>query len=102
LPFVVALKDGSSNPVSGVAVVFSVTSGGGSTSPVTAVTDASGQARSTLTLGPVPATNTVAAIATGYSGSPITFTATGLAVPTSNVWTLRIPTATPGSPSYRW
>jgi hypothetical protein len=102
LPFVVALKDANSNPASGVAVVFSATAGGGSTSPVTVLTDTFGQAHSTLTVGLAPGTNTVAAIATGYAGSPINFTATGLAVPTSNVWVERIPTGAGGSPPDRW
>ncbi|MCC5637261.1 DUF4082 domain-containing protein [Nostoc sp. CHAB 5844] len=78
-PLVVKIKDGSGNPQSGVTVNFAVTSGGGSVSPTSAVTNASGQASTVLTLGAAsgatdPVTNTVTATASGIGS--VTFTAT--------------------------
>ncbi|MFN6460360.1 MAG: N,N-dimethylformamidase beta subunit family domain-containing protein [Nostoc sp. DedVER02] len=77
-PFVVQIKDGTGNPQSGVTVNFAVTAGGGSVSPGSAVTDASGQASTTLTLGSAfgatsAVTNTVSATATEIGS--VTFSA---------------------------
>src|SRR5262249_17947165 len=58
-PFVVVVKDATGNPVNGFAVTFTVTSGGGTLSAVTAMTNALGQAQTTLTLGTTAGTNTV-------------------------------------------
>ncbi|MBA2322161.1 MAG: Ig-like domain-containing protein [Deltaproteobacteria bacterium] len=77
MPFVVAVKDANGNPVSGTAVSFTVASGGGSLSAASVMTNATGQAQTTLTLGPTAGTNTVTATRAGLTGSPITFTATG-------------------------
>ena len=77
-PFVVKVIDGSSNPVPGVTVTFAVTLGGGSLSATSVTTNALGQASSLLTLGTGPESNTVTATAAGLTGSPLTFTATGL------------------------
>ncbi len=61
---VVQVKNGSGNPQAGVTVNFTVTNGGGSVSPTSAVTDANGKASTVLTLGTTPATNnTVSATA---------------------------------------
>lgn len=80
----VIVKDASGNPVAGVAVTFTVTSGGGSTSPAspaTVMTDASGIASLTSwTLGLLPVSNSVTATAAGVSGS-VTFSATGSPLP---------------------
>jgi hypothetical protein len=75
-PSVVVL-DQFNNPVAGVAVTFTVTSGGGVVSPTTSVaTSASGIAAATSwTLGPAAGTNTLTATATGLAGSPVTFSA---------------------------
>ena len=77
-PLVVEVKDSASSPQSGVTVNFAVTAGGGSVSPTSAVTNASGQASTTLTLGASPGatspvTNTVSATATGIGS--VTFSA---------------------------
>ncbi|MBU7587107.1 MAG: DUF4082 domain-containing protein [Nostoc sp. TH1S01] len=53
-PLVVQVKDGSGNPQPGVTVNFAVTSGGGSVSPTSVITDANGQANTILTLGSIP------------------------------------------------
>ncbi len=77
----VLVTDAGGNPVAGVAVTFAVTGGGGSILPVTAVTtNASGIAALTSwTLGNVAGANTLSATAAGLTGSPVTFTATGVA-----------------------
>lgn len=84
--FVVRFLDTFGNPVVGASVTWSVTAGGGAMSPGTSATDASGRARSTLTLGGAPGVNTVVA---GISGNPstATFTATGNAAAGYSVWT---------------
>ncbi|WP_013334325.1 N,N-dimethylformamidase beta subunit family domain-containing protein [Gloeothece verrucosa] len=78
-PLVVQIKDGAGTPLSGVTVNFAVTSGGGSVSPTSAVTDINGLAGIILTLGVVPGaignvTNTVEASADGIGS--VTFSAT--------------------------
>jgi subtilase family protein len=81
-PSVTVTEGGS--PVSGVAVTFQVTSGGGTVSPATPVnTDAQGTAAVTSwTLGTAAGANTLSATAAGVTGSPIVFTATGLTAAT--------------------
>ncbi len=80
-PPTVRVTDAGGNPVSGVAVTFTVTTGGGSiapASPATVTTNASGVAALTSwTLGAVAGANAVTATATGLTGSPVTFAATG-------------------------
>ena len=73
-PFVVSVLDQEGLAFAGVVVTFSVTAGGGVLSATTATTDANGRARSTLTLGSEPGTNTVVATVAGLE--PETFTAT--------------------------
>jgi hypothetical protein len=50
-PLVVRVVDASGQPRSGTTVAWSVTQGGGSLAPASAVTDAAGEARATWTLG---------------------------------------------------
>ena len=64
-PFVVEVRDRSGEPLLGVKVTFSVSSGGGTLSLTSATTDSSGRAESTLTLGPKLGTNTVTVSVTG-------------------------------------
>ena len=73
-PFVVEVRDGSGSPLAGVAVTFTVLTGGGALSPPTATTDANGQAASTLRLGTESGTNTVEVSAEGIS-EIVTFSA---------------------------
>ena len=77
-PFVVRVTDAQGNAVSGVAVTWAVTAGGGTLSATSTQTDSQGQASVTLTLGPTVGTNTVTASSTGLSGSPVVFNATGV------------------------
>jgi len=80
----VSVTDAGANPVAGVAVTFQVTSGGGSVSPATQInTDQQGTATvMSWTLGTTPGPNTLSASAAGVTGSPVVFTATGLAAAT--------------------
>ncbi len=75
-PFVVTVKNAAGLPCQGVSVVFSATKGGGRLSATTVITDAAGQAKTTLTLGATPGPNTVTCTKAGLTGSPVTFTAT--------------------------
>lgn len=75
-PLVVRVVNAQNNPQSGITVNFAVTSGGGSVSPVSVVTDGSGQASTNLTLGPVPtAPGGVVVTATAAGIGSITFSA---------------------------
>ena len=76
-PFVVEVRDQNGSAFAGAVVTFVVTAGGGTLSSTTATTDANGRARSTLTLGSDPGTNTVAATVEGLEY--VTFTAIGQA-----------------------
>jgi hypothetical protein len=79
IPPSVIVTDVNGNPVPGVAVTFAVTGGAGTVNPTTPVTtNASGIAQVTSwTLGNTAGANTLGATATGLTGSPVTFTATG-------------------------
>ena len=77
-PFVVQVTDASASPVPGVTVIFAATVGGGSLSATSVTTNTLGYATTLLTLGGIAGTNTVTATAGALSGSPLTFTATGI------------------------
>ena len=72
--FVVEVRDQYDAPMAGVTATFAVTSGGGSLSAATVITDANGRAESTLTLGSEPGTNSVEVRVEGISQT-VTFTA---------------------------
>ena len=75
----VLVTDNADNPVSGVAVAFTVTGGGGTLTGGNPVSDAAGVATVTSwTLGSDPGPNTVSA-ALPAGGTPVVFSATGLA-----------------------
>ena len=74
-PFVVSVSDEDGKAIAGAVVTFSVTTGGGTLSATTAITDANGRARSTLTLGSDAGTNTVTATVEGLES--VIFTTTG-------------------------
>jgi len=87
-PFVVTVRDSLSNAVSGTSVTFRVVAGGGKfggADTAAAATDAAGQASATLTLGPTAGANAVTAEHAGLAGSPVTFTATGMAGPATQI-----------------
>ena len=64
-PFVVEVRDQSGDPLPGVQVTFSVSSGGGTLSATSVMTDVNGRAESILTLGPNLGRNTVEVGVTG-------------------------------------
>jgi adhesin/invasin len=78
-PFVVKVTDMAGNSVQGANVTFAMTAGSGTLSASSAVTDATGQAATTLTLGTAAGNATVTASSGALTGSPSTFTATGTA-----------------------
>ena len=67
-PIVVEVRDQSGEPLPGVQVIFSLSSGGGTLSVTSTTTDSDGRAESILTLGPDPGTNTVEVAVTGIQG----------------------------------
>ena len=76
----VVVTDAKGMPVAYVPVAFAVATGGGSVKTVEAVTDASGVAAcGGWTLGTAAGANTLTATCAGLTGSPVTFTATGVA-----------------------
>jgi adhesin/invasin len=75
----VIVTDPADIPVAGVTVTFAVTSGGGSVTGATAVTNASGIAAvGSWTVGETPGPNTMTASSGTLTGSPVTFNATGV------------------------
>lgn len=81
----------------GAAITWTVTAGGGSVSPPSGTTDATGRAAARLTLGAVPGTNTVAA-ASGAASVTFTATATAGAAAALAMQTQPSATATIGVP----
>ena len=71
-PLVVEVRDPYGHILAGIQVVFAVTTGDGKLSVETALTDATGRAESTLTLGSGPGTTIVEVTASGLV--PVTFT----------------------------
>lgn len=90
LPLVVQVVDGAGDPVAGVTVAWSVTSGGGSVNPLTTTTDATGTAATNWTLGTI-GTQTAQAVAGALP--PATFSATLTAPLALKTWTGAISTA---------
>ncbi|MCK5838600.1 MAG: hypothetical protein KAG99_02070, partial [Bacteroidales bacterium] len=79
-PVKVKVEDKSGNTWANVPVYFNVTSGGGSVSDESIMTDANGYAQTNWTMGPVVGQNTlsvsvVKANGIGITGSPMQFTA---------------------------
>jgi len=73
-------------PVEGVPVDFAITAGGGSLDVTQVLTGVDGLARAgRWTLGSVPGANTVTATVSGLTGSPQTFSATGLTLTATQV-----------------
>ena len=74
----VIVRDQFNNPVPGVPVVFAPASGGGSVTGGSAVTDTAGAARvGSWKLGTLVGQNALTATASGLTGSPVLFTASG-------------------------
>ena len=77
-PIAVRVTDLGGNGVSGKTITFATTNG--SVSPTSAVSDASGVAITTWTLGATIGAQSMTATSAGLTGSPLTITATGTAV----------------------
>jgi protocatechuate 3,4-dioxygenase beta subunit len=93
----VRVTDSGGRPVPDIAVTFAVATGGGSATGLTTTTDGSGIATvGGWTLGTVAGSNTLKATSGSLSGSPVTFTATGVAGAATQ---LAIETAADGSGS---
>ncbi len=75
LPIVIRVLRGDGTPVSGVAVVWSTPSNGGSLTGTSTSTNAQGQAQSLWILGGATGTQTVS-VSSSATGSPVTFSAT--------------------------
>jgi adhesin/invasin len=74
----VIVRDQFNNPVPGVPVFFAPTAGGGSATGGSAVTDTAGVARvGGWQLGTLVGQNALSATASGLTGSPVLFTASG-------------------------
>ena len=84
-PLTVLVTDTAGVPVAGVAVRWSVVTGGGSIAPDTAFTDAQGQAGAILTLGTTAGSQAARASLTGATGSPVAFTAVAVAGPAAQL-----------------
>ena len=79
VPPSVVVRDANNNPVAGITVTFAVTSGGGSITGATAVTNANGVATLTSwTLGATAGVNTLTASSTGLTNSPLTISASSV------------------------
>lgn len=78
-PFVARVTAADALGVAGVEVVFAVTSGDGTLSDTTVVTDAAGEARTVLTVGAAPGAQSVTATATGVGAPAVVFTANATA-----------------------
>jgi adhesin/invasin len=101
----VLVTDQSGNPVSGVLVTFAVTAGGGGVTGASQPTNSSGIATvGGWTLGTTAGANALTASATGLTGSPVTFNATGSAgaattISASSATTLNATAGTAVSPA---
>ena len=77
LPVIVEVQDEQGLGFSGVPITFTVTAGGGHLSASNVITDNTGRARTTLTLGITPGKNTVRAAA-AQAPRPVSFTITAI------------------------
>lgn len=86
-PLVVLVRDAGSNPVAGVVVSWQVAAGGGTLGAATSVTNGSGLASMTYTVGTTAGAGnqTVNASVTGLAGSPVGFTASVVAAAASQI-----------------
>ena len=76
----VTIKDADAKPIAGISVTFALATGGGSLTGPVATTDANGVATvGSWVLGTTAGVNTLTAAAVNVPGSPLTFTATGIA-----------------------
>lgn len=86
-PLVVVVRDAGSNPVAGVVVSWQVTAGGGTLGAATSITNGSGLASMSYTVGTTAGVGNqgVSASVTGLTGSPVGFTASVVAGTASQI-----------------
>ncbi len=72
-PLTVGVLDQYDNGVPGVSVLWAVQAGGGSVSPISSPTDASGLATATYTTSALIGAQSVTATVAGLAGSPVSF-----------------------------
>jgi hypothetical protein len=77
-PLTVLVRDTYGNATPGIAVAWTIASGGGALASASTVTDANGVATNGWTLGSLLGLQTVTAVAAGLSNAPVSFTATAL------------------------
>ncbi len=75
-PFVARVTDDFSNPLAGITVNWAVTTGAGTLTAPTSVTNAAGDAANGITLPGTPQSIVVQASVAGLTGSPVSFSAT--------------------------
>ena len=88
IPYIVEVQDKNGSAASGIAVTFTVTTGGGIVHPKITRTDENGRAQNTLTLGNL-GTNTVSVSAAGIEGK-VTFHAISDDRPTEYLWAVPV------------
>ena len=95
---VVEVRDAANNPVSSVAVTWVIGTGGGTITPTTSITDASGRASAAWTLGGTPGSNTVSAVVSGIGVAPFSAMATSGAPARLSIQTQPSSSAVSGAP----
>src|SRR5207248_1128337 len=86
-PLTVRVSDAFGNPVSGVAVAWSKTSGGGALGSATSTTSSDGVASNSYTLGTTPGAEGVSATTAGVTGAA-TFSFTAIPAAPSAIITV--------------
>jgi trimeric autotransporter adhesin len=81
----VRITDGGGNPVAGTAVLFGVTTGGGTLSVASSTSGTDGVAGVRWTLGTIAGAQAVTATAGSLSGSPLAFNAVAVAGPAATM-----------------
>jgi hypothetical protein len=99
-PIVVRVSDATGNGVVGQTVSFVVTSGGGSVTPSSGISNPEGLVTTSWTLGPAQGAQTMTAASAGFTPNPLTITAT--AAPTPSVGTVRVTAPTTGTDIPDW
>lgn len=82
-PLAVTVADRSGNGVAGTAIAWAVVSGSASVNPTNAISNASGIAQTTVTLGATAGPISITATKVALAGSPQSFTATAQPIPTT-------------------
>lgn len=82
-PLGATAADQFGNPVGGVGVMWQVTSGTATVTPPSSNTGSDGEAQTVVTLGGTAGTIVIQAVSSGLTGSPLSYTATAMTLPTA-------------------